>query len=115
MESEKHNPILISELMKQYRENIKKKYYEKMGFFEKSINNVKDIYNNIYNNISNKIQIPYTHEDLNSEKNTTNKKIKEYGIFLGNFITNIVVDSVDTYNSYCSNNYEVLEKEDQSQ
>lgn len=108
MESEKHNPILISELMKQYRENIKKKYYEKMGFFEKSINNVKDIYNNIYNNISNKIQIPYTHEDLNSEKNTTNKQIKEYGMFLGNLVTNVIVDGVDNYNTVKELTYNYL-------
>ena len=103
MESTKYSLVLISELIQQYRENIKNKYQEQKGYVEQSINNVKgiytNIYNNIYENITNKIQIPYTHEDLNSEKNTTNKKIKEYGMFL------------DTYNNFYNNKTDVLDSE----
>tara|TARA_B100002019_G_C21058005_1_gene492652 strand:+ start:37 stop:378 length:342 start_codon:yes stop_codon:yes gene_type:complete len=98
MESNQYSPVLISQLMQEYRENIKKRYYEQMGFLEKSVNNIKNIYNDVYNNISNKINTPYTYENLDNEKDVNNKKIKEYGIIIGNFVTNIIVDSVDNYN-----------------
>lgn len=97
MEPNQYSPVLISQLMQDYRENIKKRYYEQMGFLEKSVNNIKNIYSDVYDNITNKMNTPYTYENLDNEKDTINRRIKEYGIFIGNFITNIIVDSVDSY------------------
>ena len=105
MKSPSYNPVLISQLMQDYRENINKRYYEQMGFLEKSVNNIKTVYNNIYENVNSKLHTSYTHEDLDNEKDITNKKIKEYGIFLGNLVTNVIVDSVDNYNSVKESTY----------
>lgn len=55
MESTAYNPVLISQLMQEYRENIKKRYYEQMGFLEKSVNNIKTVYNDIYENVNSKL------------------------------------------------------------
>ena len=110
MESTAYNPVLISQLMQDYRENINKRYYEQMGFLEKSVNNIKTIYNNIYENVNSKLHTSYKHEDLDKEKNlnSTEFKIKEYGIFLGNLVTNVIVDSVDNYNSVKESTYNYL-------
>lgn len=87
--------------MDKYRENIKKNYEEKKIFLGEMITNVKtkalNMYDNIYNNISNKMKVSYTHDDLNKKEDMSmyEKNMKEYGIFLGNLVTNIIVDSVD--------------------
>lgn len=92
-----YKPILISELVKQYKEDIEKK----RGFFEKIVSNTKtnivNSYDNILQNINNKMNKTYTQEDLILKENMNpyEMKIKEYGIFLGNFITNSVIDGVD--------------------
>tara|TARA_B100000424_G_C22716918_1_gene389726 strand:- start:47 stop:394 length:348 start_codon:yes stop_codon:yes gene_type:complete len=110
METNKYSPVLISQLMQDYRENIKKKYENKKGLLEKSVNNIKTVYNNIYENVNSKLHTSYTHEDLDKEKNlnSTEFKIKEYGIFLGNLVTNVIVDSVDNYNSVKELTYNYL-------
>jgi len=101
MKSAKYHPILISQLMQEYNESIIEKNENKLGFIDKSINNIKTVYNNIYKNINVKLYTSYTHKDLYKEKHLTfiEFKIKEYGICLGNLITNLIVDSVDNYNN----------------
>uniref|UniRef100_A0A6C0AXM5 Uncharacterized protein n=1 Tax=viral metagenome TaxID=1070528 RepID=A0A6C0AXM5_9ZZZZ len=101
MESQKYNPVLISQLVHEYNENINKKYKNKIGFIENSINNIKTTYNNIHENIYIKLHKSYTYNDLDNEKNLTYTefKIKESGIILGNLITNIIVECVDKYHN----------------
>lgn len=50
MGSDKYKPVLVSELMQQYR---KRRREEKKGFVEKSVDNIKYIYENITNKIRN--------------------------------------------------------------
>ena len=101
MESQKYNPVLISQLLHEYNENINKKYKNKIGFIENSINNIKTTYNNIHENIYIKLHKSYTYNDLDKEKNLTYTefKIKESGIILGNLITTIIVECVDKYHN----------------
>lgn len=101
MESQKYNPVLISQLVHEYNENINKKYKNKIGFIENSINNIKTTYNNIHENIYIKLHKSYTYNDLDNEKNLTYTefKIKESGIILGNLITTIIVECVDKYHN----------------
>jgi hypothetical protein len=105
METNKYSPVLISRLIHEYRENIKKRYENQIESIGNSINNIKNKYNNITEDIYTKLNKSYTYNDLNKEKNLTHTefKIKESGIFLGNLVTNIIVECVDRYHNYLNN------------
>lgn len=96
MESTTYNPVVISTLIQEYSENINTKFTEKKEVIEKTINNAKGNVTYVLDEINNKMKIPYTYEDLNAkEMDPYERRVKEYGIFIGNLLTNIVVDSVD--------------------
>lgn len=103
MESDKSQSMKISHFGEYFKIQLRDGYYEgknKFGMILTNINtNLYSVYTNVYDNLNNKLQIPYTYEDLNNKDDmgSYEKKIKEYGILFGNFVTNIVVDSVDNF------------------
>ncbi len=107
--STESSPILVSQLAQYYREQLNNRFNleEKV---KGSVNTISTTYSSVVDNVNMKMQVPYTYEDLNAKEdmNPYEKKVKEYGMFLGNLVTNIVVDGVDSFKIIKEKTYNYL-------